>query len=207
MSALQAGFPSPRRGTHKPDPGNALGGIRQPQMSLPFEGETTAKHGMTQALHGRLRMRKTCSPVEPFQGFLMLEISLAAKLPRAMPWADLFCPFGAGIEMRYAKSLVLRLATSCLVCAALVLAGCGEPSTRKLKNRRELEALLTAISLKNQKELDKDIQRIEERHNSGELSDASYKDLSEIIKKARGGDWSGAEKQAYEKRESTPFFD
>ena len=84
--------------------------------------------------------------------------------------------------------------------------GCGEPSVRELKNRRELEALLTAISLKNQKELDEDIQRIEDRHASGELSDQSYKDLREIIKKAQGGDWAGAEKQAYDMRESKPFF-
>ena len=88
----------------------------------------------------------------------------------------------------------------------LLLTGCGEPSVRELKNRRELEALLTAISLKNQKELDKDIQRIEERHTSGELSDDGYKDLQEIIKKAQAGDWGGAEKQAYELRESKPFF-
>ena len=93
-----------------------------------------------------------------------------------------------------------------LVWLVLLLAGCGEPSVRELKNRRELEALLTAISLKNQKELDKDIQRIEERHASGELSDESYKDLQEIIKKAQAGDWGGAEKQAYELRESKPFF-
>jgi hypothetical protein len=93
-----------------------------------------------------------------------------------------------------------------LVWLVLLLTGCGEPSVRELKNRRELEALLTAISLKNQKELDKDIQRIEDRHASGELSDEGYKDLREIIKKAQGGDWSGAEKQAYELRESNPFF-
>ncbi len=92
------------------------------------------------------------------------------------------------------------------VSLVLLLAGCGEPSVRELKNRRELEALLTAISLKNQKELDKDIQRIEDRHASGELSDASYQDLRAIIKKAQGGDWSGAEKQAYEMRETKPFF-
>ena len=96
--------------------------------------------------------------------------------------------------------------TTLLVWLVLLLAGCGEPSVRELKNRRELEALLTAISLKNQKELDKDIQRIEERHASGELSDESYKDLQEIIKKAQAGDWGGAEKQAYEMRESKPFF-
>jgi hypothetical protein len=92
------------------------------------------------------------------------------------------------------------------LAAVLVLAGCGEPSIRELKNRRELEALLTAISLKNRGELDKDVQRIEDRHASGELSDASYNELREIIRKAQAGDWSGAEKQAYEMRESKPFF-
>ena len=93
-----------------------------------------------------------------------------------------------------------------LVWLSLLLTGCGEPSVRELKNRRELEALLTAISLKNQKELDKDIQRIEDRHASGELSDDGYNDLQEITKKAQAGDWAGEEKQAYEMRESKPFF-
>ncbi len=93
-----------------------------------------------------------------------------------------------------------------VACFMLLLTGCGEPSVRELKNRRELEALLTAISLRNPKELERDIQRIEDRHASGELSDASYNDLRAIIKKAQGGDWAGAEKQAYEMRESKPFF-
>ncbi len=97
--------------------------------------------------------------------------------------------------------------TTLLVWLALFLTGCGEPSVRELKNRRELEALLTAISLKNKKEVDKDIQRIEDRHNSGELSDAGYKDLQAIVKKAQAGDWGGAEKQAYGLRESKPFFE
>jgi hypothetical protein len=88
----------------------------------------------------------------------------------------------------------------------LAIAGCGEPSERELKNRRELEALLTAISLKNAKELDKDAKRIDDRHASGELSDNGYKDLQEIVKKAQAGDWSRAEKQAYELRESKPYF-
>jgi hypothetical protein len=93
-----------------------------------------------------------------------------------------------------------------LLVLLLAVAGCGEPSERKLKNRRELEALLTAISLKNTKELEKDIKRIDDRHASGELSDAGYKDLQEIVKKAQAGDWSEAEKRAYELRESKPFF-
>ena len=93
-----------------------------------------------------------------------------------------------------------------LVALLLALAGCGEPTERELKNRRELEALLTAISLKNAKELDKDAKRIDDRHTSGELSDGNYRDLDEIVKKAQSGDWSGAEKRAYELRESKPFF-
>jgi hypothetical protein len=93
-----------------------------------------------------------------------------------------------------------------LMALVLAIAGCGEPSERELKNRRELEALLTAISLKNAQELEKDIKRIDDRHASGELSDVGYKDLREIVKKAEAGDWSGAEKQAYELRESKPFF-
>jgi hypothetical protein len=88
----------------------------------------------------------------------------------------------------------------------LLVTGCGEPSVHELENRRELEALLTAISLKNQKELERDIKRIEDRRAAGKLSDGSYKELNEIIKKAQGGDWAGAEKRAYEMRESNPFF-
>jgi hypothetical protein len=89
----------------------------------------------------------------------------------------------------------------------VALAGCwGEPSERELKNRRELEALLTAVSLKNRKELDRDARRIEERRASGELSEAPYRTLQEIVEKARAGDWGAAEKQAYDFREASPFF-
>jgi hypothetical protein len=78
---------------------------------------------------------------------------------------------------------------------------------RQLENRRELEALLTAISLKNMKELGKDAQRIEDRRARGELSEASYRALEDVLKSARNEDWSGAEKKAYELRESKPYFD
>ncbi len=95
-----------------------------------------------------------------------------------------------------------------VVAASLLLAlnGCGEPSARELKNRQELEALLTAVSLKNKVELEKDAQRLEARHQAGDLSETSLTDLRGIITQARAGDWSGAEKAAYEFRERHPYF-
>ena len=85
--------------------------------------------------------------------------------------------------------------------AALVLIGCGgEPSDREIKNARAFEALLTAVSLGNSRELEGDARLIVKRHDSGELSDASYRHLSEIIEKARAKDWAGAERRAYEFR-------
>jgi hypothetical protein len=88
----------------------------------------------------------------------------------------------------------------------VALAGCGEPSEREYKNRRELEALLTAVSLRNTRELEKDARRIDERHTSGQLSDARHGDLQAIVEQARKGDWAGAEKRAYEFRTQRPFF-
>ena len=70
---------------------------------------------------------------------------------------------------------------------------------------RAFEALLSAVSLKNRKELEKDARLIEERHAAGELSEARHKDLRAIIEKARAGDWSAAEARAYEFR--APFGD
>src|SRR5690242_10498916 len=97
--------------------------------------------------------------------------------------------------------------TSLIAALIMALGGCsGEPSERELKNRRELEALLTAVSLQDKKEVDRDARRIEARHDSGELSDAPYRTLQEIARKALAGDWAAAEKQAYEFREASPFF-
>jgi hypothetical protein len=90
-----------------------------------------------------------------------------------------------------------------ILALGLVLAvtGCGrEPSQRELHNARAFEALLTAVTLKNDKEMEKDAKTIAERHGAGELSDGKYREISEIIEKARAKDWDGAEKRAYEFR-------
>ncbi len=87
-----------------------------------------------------------------------------------------------------------------------MLAGCGEPSIRELKNRGDLEALLTAVTMKNGVELEKDAKRIDARRAEGQLSQEVYNDLREIIQSARSGNWASAEKQAYELRAKSLDF-
>ncbi len=95
-----------------------------------------------------------------------------------------------------------RTDTRLFLLVALISAGCGgEPSDREVKNARAFEALLTAVSLKNEREFNKDVERIDERHASGELSDANYREIRKIVEKGRAKDWAGATKQAYEFRE------
>jgi len=96
--------------------------------------------------------------------------------------------------------------TTLLAGTLWTLVGGCEPSARELKNRQEFEALLTAVSLKNKSELEKDARRIDARHASGELSNAGYQDLQQIIAQAREGHWSEAETQAYAFRERRPYF-
>jgi hypothetical protein len=57
----------------------------------------------------------------------------------------------------------------------LMLTGCGaDPTPREVQNARAFESLLTAISLRRDREVDKDAKLIDERHAAGEISDAKY---------------------------------
>ena len=88
-----------------------------------------------------------------------------------------------------------------LFTVLLLAAGCGfEPSDREVKNARAFEALLTAVSLKNEHEFKQDIKQIDERHAAGELSEGNYQEIQKIVVKGRAKDWEGAAKQAYEFR-------
>lgn len=96
-----------------------------------------------------------------------------------------------------------------LLCGPLLLlalGGCGGPSGDERENRKSLEMLLTAISIRSPKELEKDAKRIEGRHEAGVLSDRSHSRLAEIIEQARSGDWGKAEELAYAFREEQPYF-
>ncbi len=95
---------------------------------------------------------------------------------------------------------------------AVSISGCSnEPTPRQVQNARAFEALLTAVSLHHAKEFEQDARLIDQRHDAGEISDAKYRELAEIIEKGRAGDWAAAEKRAYEFRkqfgDSGSFFE
>lgn len=99
-----------------------------------------------------------------------------------------------------------------LAVAAATNCGCSdEPTPREVQNARAFEALLTAVSVRNAKEFEQDARLIDQRHDEGEISDAKYRELAEIIEKGRAGDWAAAEKRAYEFRtqfdDTGSFFD
>lgn len=92
------------------------------------------------------------------------------------------------------------------ILALLLAAGCGGPTETERENRKAFEFLLTAVSLKNPREVEKDATRIDDRHAAGQLSDAMHQKLKTIIEQARQGKWDEAERLAYEFRETSPFF-
>jgi len=101
----------------------------------------------------------------------------------------------------HSRSLRMIALSLCLAAA-----GCGEPSARELKNRQEFEALLTAVSLRDAEELERDARRHDARHAAGDLSDASYDELQEVLRPARAGDWPAAVAHAYAFRDRRPYF-
>jgi hypothetical protein len=92
-----------------------------------------------------------------------------------------------------------------VAAAALVAAGCGQPTETTRDNRRLLDAVLTAVVIRNPEELAKDKQLLDAREQAGLLSDESYSKILGIIELAEAGDWPAAEEQLYELREQVPF--
>ncbi len=88
-----------------------------------------------------------------------------------------------------------------LLCAA----GCSLPSEVDRDNRRLVDAILTAITMKNVNWLEDDAALAEKRHEAGHFTDDEYAQLQSIIETARSGDWTSAEKQGYEFRKRHPF--
>ena len=79
------------------------------------------------------------------------------------------------------------------------------PTEKDRSNRRALDAILTAITMKNTRLLEESGKQAKARHDAGQLTNEQYQSMEAFIIKARGGDWSGAQKDAYEFRKKCPF--
>jgi hypothetical protein len=59
--------------------------------------------------------------------------------------------------------------------------------------------------MKNTRLLEESGKQAKARHDAGQLTDEQYRGMEGFIDKARGGDWSGAEKDGYAFRKKHPF--
>ena len=87
----------------------------------------------------------------------------------------------------------------------LFIPGCSAPTEVDRDNRRLLDAILTAITMKNVTWLEEDAALAETRHAAGQLPDADYEELLLVIEKGRSGDWKTAEQKGYEFRKQHPY--
>lgn len=86
------------------------------------------------------------------------------------------------------------------------MAGCSQkPAEEARQNRRLVDAILTAVTTRNQKELKRDAVLWNKRLADGLLEAASHRAVSDSIAKASNGDWAGAEDDLYRFRDSEPF--
>ena len=100
---------------------------------------------------------------------------------------------------------IRRILLALVAGLAVNACGCGKPTEEARQNRRLVEAVLTAVTMKNRKELDKDSALWDKRLAEGLLTEAPHKKVNACIEKARSGDWSGAEEGLYKFRDSDPF--
>ncbi len=98
----------------------------------------------------------------------------------------------------------IRLGGVLLVLAVLT-SGCRTPTQEERDNRRLVDAILTAITIKNARLVEDNARRLDRRHDAGQLTDEQYQGLRAVIQKARARDWAGAERAGYEFRKQHPF--
>jgi hypothetical protein len=98
-----------------------------------------------------------------------------------------------------------RIACVLLVTAVSIPACNGRPTAEDRDNRRVLDQILTAITLKNTRLLEESAERAAERHADGHLSDDDYQGIAEFIARGRQGDWQSAEAEGYAFRREHPF--
>ena len=99
----------------------------------------------------------------------------------------------------------MRILSLVLAATIALIAGCGGPSTVDRDNRRVVDEVLTAITIKNPRLLDAAQTRVTARHAAAQFTDDEFQAIEAIIAKGRAGDWRGAENDGYVFRKEHPF--
>lgn len=105
------------------------------------------------------------------------------------------------------KAALLALVLIVLLTLAGFVSRRRVPTQQERDNRRALDAIMTAITLKNRRLLDDSADRARARHEAGQLTDTEYQAIEAFVEPARGGDWSRAEKEGYTFRKKHPFVE
>jgi hypothetical protein len=105
----------------------------------------------------------------------------------------------------YLWSIFVGLALLALLGLVLLGSPWRSPTQQERDNRKALDAILTAITIKNLRLLEESAKRANDRHEAGQLTDEQYRGIETVINKARQGDWSGAEHDGYAFRKKHPF--
>ncbi len=90
--------------------------------------------------------------------------------------------------------------TACFLALSLIvvgLGGCGRPPSigDDKDTFKAVDALYTAVSLRDPKLLDQCEANLKSLHDSGKLPDAAFKSLEPMVTEARAGKWEPAQER------------
>jgi hypothetical protein len=92
-----------------------------------------------------------------------------------------------------------------VVSLGLFTSGCGGPTETTRDNRRLLDAVLTAVTIRNLDEVKKDKELLDARLARKQISEDAHTAIQTAIDMALAKDWAAAERELYEFREQSPF--
>ena len=92
------------------------------------------------------------------------------------------------------------------IVLAVFIGGCHGPTQDDRENRKAVDAVLTAITIKNARLLEDAAGRVKARRDAGAITAEQYQGIVAFVEKARKRDWAAAETEGYEFRKKHPFI-
>lgn len=95
------------------------------------------------------------------------------------------------------RILKLTVAASALLAVFLVYRWWHQPPAVEFDNLRYIQLLWTAVSSRNEDWLNGVDKAVQQRRESGEMSDSELSHFQKVIATARSGDWDAAGRQCF----------